>query len=109
MSVHPRLLPVDLGWTGDLADAIASKIASIPRMSLSNRATMTAVHILSMVQEAIDTQGPGIEAGRKEMWAKNAYAILQSIRENRGLTERSLADIDHMFAMIERPPDAPGT
>ena len=47
---------------------------------------------------------PGIRGGRKDLWMDNAYAILQMIRERRGLLDRSLPDIDHMFAMIERPP-----
>ena len=55
-------------------------------------------------KKPLDAQGPGIQAGRKEIWMDNAYAILEMIRKERRLLDRSLPDIDHMFAMIERPP-----
>ena len=108
---RPRLLPVcperEGGWTDRLSEQVMDVLFEAKKTKyLDTGAAHLSTKILVLVQEALDAQGPGIQGGRKELWMDNAYAILQMIRERRGLLDRSLPDIDHMFKMIERPPTA---
>lgn len=104
----PRLLPVGVDWRGALADEIAGALLKFHAEKYPDTAAgHVAIQLLAFIQEAMDAQTCGVPAGREYLWADNAHAICRNIAAKRHANARDLTDIDHMLAVIARPPETP--